>query len=71
MQYSTFCYESNMLFFYPLRCMTYDIDKEERHRILLACHQDQTSGHMETKRTLSRITERFIWPGAFAIYGTC
>ena len=24
---------------------------------------DPTSGHMGTKRTLSRITERFFWPG--------
>ena len=32
-------------------------------QILLVCHKDKTSGHMGTKRTLARITERFIWPG--------
>ena len=75
MQYSTFCYQSNMLlFFFTLLGEVYVIDKEERHRILVACHQDLTSGHMGTKITLSRITERFIWPGVIkdvGHMGTC
>ena len=27
------------------------------------CHVDPMSGHMGVKRTLNRISERFIWPG--------
>ena len=38
-------------------------DTKERLRILESCHSDVTSGHMGTKRTLARITERFMWPG--------
>ena len=37
--------------------------KKEQRRILKACHVDPMSGHMEVKRTLNRISERFIWPG--------
>ena len=36
--------------------------KEEQRRILKACHVDPMSGHMGVKRTLNRISERFIWP---------
>ena len=39
------------------------IDPQERKKILESCHKHPTSGHMGWKRTLSRITERFIWPG--------
>ena len=39
------------------------VNTEERVRILEACHNDPTSGHMGSKRTLARITERFMWPG--------
>ena len=39
------------------------IDPQERKKILESCHNHPTSGHMGWKRTLSRITERFIWPG--------
>ena len=38
-------------------------DKKGQRRIMKACHVDPTSGHMGVKRTLSRISERFIWPG--------
>ena len=41
----------------------YIIDRQEQKRIVIACHEDRTSGHMGTKRNLARITERFIWPG--------
>ena len=37
--------------------------KKEQRRILKACHVDPMSGHMGVKRTLNRISERFIWPG--------
>ena len=36
---------------------------DEQHKILSACHVDPTSGHMDVKRTLNRIIERFKWPG--------
>ena len=36
---------------------------DERIRILKDCHMHPTSGHMGVKRTLSRITDRFMWPG--------
>ena len=38
-------------------------NKEEQQRILTACHLDPTSGRMGVKKTLARITERFMWPG--------
>ena len=38
-------------------------DTEERQRILNACHCDNTSGHLGIKKTMSRINERFFWPG--------
>ena len=37
--------------------------KKEQRRILKVCHVDPMSGYMGGKRTLSRISERFIWPG--------
>ena len=43
--------------------MRYVRTENERQKILKACHLDPTSGHMGVKRTLSRITERFMWPG--------
>ena len=36
---------------------------EEQQKILHACHRDPTSGHMALKRTLARISERFVWNG--------
>ena len=36
---------------------------DEQRKILSACHVDPTGGHMGAKRTLSRISERFKWPG--------
>ena len=48
----------------PIEVRYMDIrNKEEQQRILKACHLDPTSGHMGGKRTLARITERFMWPG--------
>ena len=32
-------------------------------KILAACHLDPTAGHMGEKRTVKRITERYIWNG--------
>ena len=32
-------------------------------KILRACHIDPTAGHMGIKKTVNRITERFMWPG--------
>ncbi len=43
--------------------MKYIRNKGEQCKILKACHLDPTSGHMGVKRTLSRITDRFMWPG--------
>ena len=28
-----------------------------------SCHQHPTSGHFGIRKTLARITERFVWPG--------
>ena len=43
--------------------VTYIRNKEEEQQILKACHLDLlTSGHMGFKRTIRRITERYIWP---------
>ena len=39
------------------------VNTKERAKILDACHKDPTSGHMGSKKTLARITERFMWPG--------
>ncbi len=39
------------------------LNVKEHTRILEECHRDSTSGHMGTKQILSRITDRFIWPG--------
>ena len=39
------------------------MEKQEQLRILESCHRHPTSGHMGSKRTLTRITERFMWPG--------
>ncbi|CAG2204810.1 unnamed protein product [Mytilus edulis] len=35
----------------------------ERRRILQQCHDNKTSGHLGIKKTLSRIKDRFYWPG--------
>ena len=37
--------------------------KKEQRRILKACHVNLMFGHMGVKRTLNRISKRFIWPG--------
>ena len=39
------------------------MNKDERTKILKACHVDATAGHMGIKKTVSKITERFMWPG--------
>ena len=28
-----------------------------------SCHKDPTSGHFGIRKTLARVTERFMWPG--------
>ena len=38
-------------------------DQKERQKSLLSCHRHPTSGHLGVRRTLSRITERFMWTG--------
>ena len=38
-------------------------NRREQLKILEACHFDPTAGHMGEKRTIARITERFIWSG--------
>ena len=47
----------------PANEVKYIRSTDEQKRILQACHLDPTSGHMGVKRTLSRITERFMWLG--------
>ena len=37
--------------------------REEQLKILKARHFDPTAGHMGEKKTIGRITERFIWSG--------
>ena len=41
----------------------FTLNKDERARLLKECHNGPTSGHLGTKRTLARVTERFMWPG--------
>ena len=41
----------------------YITDLDERSRILASCHNDPTSGHLGTKKTLGRVSERFMWQG--------
>ena len=36
---------------------------DERRKILISYHKHPTSGHMGVRKTLSRITEQFMWPG--------
>lgn len=43
--------------------LRYVQNREERRKILQACHVDKTSGHMGRTRTLYRIKERFMWHG--------
>jgi len=43
--------------------LRYIQQREEQLKILRACHADPTSGHMGEKKTINRITERFMWPG--------
>lgn len=40
--------------------------RSEQLRILKACHMDLTAGHMGIKKTINRITERFLWTGIVA-----
>ncbi|XP_065911163.1 uncharacterized protein [Dysidea avara] len=41
----------------------YILDPKEKERILRGCHVHPTSGHMGTKKTQARITERYMWQG--------
>ena len=43
--------------------LRYIANQDEQAKILQACHVDPTAGHMGIKKTVSRITERFMWPG--------
>jgi hypothetical protein len=51
------------------------MDKKEREEIIKSCHAAPTSGHLGTKKTLARVTERFMWPGVtkevYAMIETC
>ena len=38
-------------------------DRKKQLRIVHACHEDKTSGHLGYRKTLARITERFMWKG--------
>ena len=39
------------------------VSKDERKRILAACHVDRTTGHMCKSRTVSRIKKKYTWKG--------
>ena len=53
----------NVLTFLQEFELRYIQQREEQLKILRACHVDPTSGHMGEKKTINRITERFMWPG--------
>ena len=42
--------------------MRFVLNKKEREQIIKSRHAAPTSGHLGTKKTLARITERFLWP---------
>ena len=60
--WSTSCIHLGYNYFNPPQ-VRFVMNVEERKKIVVACHKDATSGHMGTKKTLARITERFMWPG--------
>ena len=37
------------------------VEVREQVKILAACHLDPIAGHIGEKRTVKRITERYIW----------
>lgn len=37
--------------------------QKEQQQILRACHIDPTSGHMGEKKTVAKISERYMWNG--------
>ena len=37
--------------------------RDEQLNILRACHMDPTAGHLGMKKTVCRISERFMWKG--------
>ena len=39
------------------------MNPSEKKKILNSCHCDPTSGHLGVRKTLSRITDRFMWTG--------
>ena len=43
--------------------LRYIQQREEQLKLLRECHIDPTSGHLGEKKTVNRITERFMWPG--------
>lgn len=38
------------------------IPKEERHEILVRCHDEPTAGHPGVSRTYARLCEKYYWP---------
>ena len=38
-------------------------EENDKKRILIACHNDPTSGHLGVKKTVKRVRERFAWKG--------
>ena len=43
--------------------MRYIQNPKERHKNALACHVHPTSGHLDVKKTIARVKERFTWKG--------
>jgi len=43
------------------RLLRYILSKEEKKKILCACHTDPTAGHMGKNRTLYKIKEKYMW----------
>ena len=41
----------------------YVVDSNEKKRILASCHSHPSSGHFGIRKTIDRISERFMWLG--------
>lgn len=39
------------------------VPREMRKQILHDCHNTDLSGHLGTRRTLARVTQKYYWPG--------
>ena len=59
--------QNNSLFILRVNLQVVEVqlvrNRREQLKILEACHFEPTAGHMGEKRTIARITERFIWSG--------